>query len=485
MFEFLEPPADAEPAALLDGVRSSVRAETKAAAQRLSYIWQLYRVRLRQYGERAEGAVGTVDAVAAEVAAALAIGLRPAAGYLDLAKAMFERLPLVGMVLSAGDIDIKTFETMVYRTDLIVDLDILADVDRELASRSPRWTAMSHKALGRAIDRVVAKADRDAVRRRRERVHDRGVEITEIGDGLASVWAIVTTTNALALKQRLNALIATVCENDPRTAQQLRADALGAMDADRLGCRCGADDCPAGGKTASNVVLHVIADQSTVAGASNTPGHVVGADQSIPAEMISELAEMARVRPLVNMADAPPEERYVPSKALADFVRYRDLTCRGPGCDVPASECDIDHVVPYLQGGITHASNLSCKCRTHHIYKTFGGWRDQQLPDGTLIWTLPDGQTCVTLPGSALLFPTLCQPSSPAPAPKVPADDRCTDRSALMPKRRRTRAQRRARRVAVERAQNRNAREARRKQREDYCAEMFASHDGDGDLPPF
>ena len=43
MFELLEPPASAEPAALLDGVRAASRAETQAAAQRLTGIWNLYK----------------------------------------------------------------------------------------------------------------------------------------------------------------------------------------------------------------------------------------------------------------------------------------------------------------------------------------------------------------------------------------------------------------------------------------------------------
>jgi hypothetical protein len=40
-----------------------------------------------------------------------------------------------------------------------------------------------------------------------------------------------------------------------------------------------------------------------------------------------------------------------------------------------------------------------------------------QLPDGTVIWDLPGGQTYVTTPGSALLFPTLCAPTADAPKP--------------------------------------------------------------------
>jgi hypothetical protein len=66
-------------------------------------------------------------------------------------------------------------------------------------------------------------------------------------------------------------------------------------------------------------------------------------------------------------------------------VRCRDLTCRWPGCDVPAVHCELDHSMPYSQGGATHAANLNCKCTTHHLVKTFWGWGEQQLADGTLI----------------------------------------------------------------------------------------------------
>ena len=72
-----------------------------------------------------------------------------------------------------------------------------------------------------------------------------------------------------------------------------------------------------------------------------------------------------------------------------------------------------------------------CMCRTHHLVKTFWGWGEQQLADGTLILTSPAGHTYVTTPGSALLFPA----RSPPPA--------------RMPQRTRTRAQNRARYIAT------------------------------------
>ncbi|WP_156766896.1 HNH endonuclease signature motif containing protein, partial [Mycobacterium sp. E796] len=198
--------------------------------------------------------------------------------------------------------------------------------------------------------------------------------------------------------KRLTALAATVCPHDPRSREQRRADALGALaaGADRLGCRCGRPDCAAGKRPpAGPVVIHVIAEQATLDGRGSAPGSEVGADGLITPELLAELATSAKWMPLIHPGDAPPEEGYVPSAALADFVRCRDLTCRWPGCDAPAIGCDIDHTIPYSQGGLTHASNLKCYCRTHHLIKTFFGWTEQQLPDGTLILTSPAGHTYV------------------------------------------------------------------------------------------
>jgi hypothetical protein len=81
------------------------------------------------------------------------------------------------------------------------------------------------------------------------------------------------------------------------------------------------------------------------------------------------LAKSAKLRPLLPPAGAEP--RYTPSAKLAAFVRARDLTCRAPGCDRAAIECDLDHTIPYADGGATHASNLKCVCRIQDGPMTF------------------------------------------------------------------------------------------------------------------
>jgi hypothetical protein len=120
------------------------------------------------------------------------------------------------------------------------------------------------------------------------------------------------------------------------------------------------------------------------------------------------------------------------------------------------------------------------------LIKTFMGWAEQQLPDGTLILTSPAGHTYVTTPGSALLFPSLCR-SVGGLFPATEADppiDYCAERTAMMPKRRRTRAQERAYRIATERRHNRQARLARKSDSHDYFGPA-PPPDDDDDPPPF
>jgi hypothetical protein len=480
LFERRHPSTTAESAAMVDRICAAARVENRAAAAQLAAIGDLFGYRLSRCSDTEEWAVDTEEAVAAELAAALRISQALAASRLRLARAMRERLRMVGKVFAAGDIDFRMFATIVYRTDLITEPDVLATVDAQLAVAVPRWPSMTRARLAGQIDKIVATADADAVRRRNERLPQREVWFTDLDGGISQIEGSLLSPDAHALDKRLTALAATVCEHDPRNREQRRADALGALaaGADRLACRCGRPDCAAGKRPAATpVVIHVIAERAALDGRGSVAASEMGADGLIPPELVEQLAASAKLVPLVHPGYAQPEPGYVPSKALADFVRCRDMTCRWPGCDRPAGECDLDHTIPHAEGGPTHASNLKCYCRTHHLVKTFWGWRDRQLPDGTLIMTSPAGQTYVTMPGSALLFPSLCHSTGGIPAIEAdPPLDYCAERTAMMPTRRRTRAQNRAQRVAAERRYNHLARATR--------ASPAPPHDDD-EPPPF
>jgi hypothetical protein len=448
-----------ESAALLDRVRDAGRMEARAAAERLVAIGELFVMRCRDSGEQQDWAADAWEAVAAQVAATLCRSVAMGSSYLRYAMAMRDRLPEVGKVFAAGDIDYRAFQTIVFRTDLIADTDVLAQVDARLSVLVSRRPSLTRGGLAAAVDRVVATVDVDAVRRAAKVASDRFVDVRSDVSGMAWVEGSVFAPEGHALDRRLDELARSVCDADPRTREQRRADALGALaaGAERLACGCGSVDCAAGAPAKSSVVIHMVADQATVEGGGSTPGVLPGVEGLVPAELVVELAKSARLLPL-RMPSEVSEPGYIPSAKLAEFVRCRDLTCRAPGCDRPATHCDIDHTIPYVDGGATHPSNLKCLCRLHHLLKTFWEWRDQQLPDGTVIWRLPDGHTYVTTPGSALLFPSLCAPTGELPRPAADATERCGERTAMMPLRTTTRAQNRAHRIATERRHNRQTR---------------------------
>jgi hypothetical protein len=96
------------------------------------------------------------------------------------------------------------------------------------------------------------------------------------------------------------------------------------------------------------------------------------------------------------------------------------------------------------------------------LIKTFWGWCDRQLGDGTVIWTSPAGEEYVTTPGSALIFPDLCAPTALATVHEI-TTQRCGDRTAMMPLRARTRDQERAAAITAEQRHNHERRTATRK----------------------
>jgi hypothetical protein len=66
--------------------------------------------------------------------------------------------------------------------------------------------------------------------------------------------------------------------------------------------------------------------------------------------------------------------------------------CAFPGCDQPASVCDIHHVIPRSRGGPTSLPNLVPLCTFHHLTAIHRwGWSLTLHSDGTTTATSPDG----------------------------------------------------------------------------------------------
>lgn len=155
----------------------------------------------------------------------------------------------------------------------------------------------------------------------------------------------------------------------------------------------------------SPLQVHLHLNESTLIGADDLPGHLVGygtidADH---ARRISENATLVRILtdPVSGEITAMDTPNYRIPKKLRWAVQSRDGYCVFPTCDRTAHTGQIDHREPHPGGratrklealGLTSYSTLQSLCTRHHRLKTHGGWTVYDLGDGRLEWHSPDGR---------------------------------------------------------------------------------------------
>jgi Domain of unknown function (DUF222) len=467
---------------LIDVMSEATRDESTAIAQRLLAVGELYARRAQELSETFWWRTDPTEEVAAEISAAQNISRARAVGQIHYGRTLRERFPEVAKVFARGAIDFRMVSTIIARTENVDD-EKIADLDVAIARHAEKWMKLSGPKLRDRVDLWVAKFDPAGVRIPPKVEDNRYVEVWPTSPGMAGIASQVHATDAAAFDKKLDALAATVCENDPRTKEQRRADATGALARGeaQLACQCGTADCPAKAEraAANAAVIHVLAEQATIDGTSDQPGYLPGFG-ILPAESLRDLAATAKLKPLAVPTAVAQDPGYRPSAKTVEFIQWRDLTCRWPGCDRPAEKSDVDHTVPWPFGP-THPSNNKPYCRCHHLIKTFfggpGGWTDQQLPDGTIILTAPTGHVYTTEPHGANMFPALGQSTGEVDIPPhlMPPD---TDRSVMMPRRKQTREQDRRDRINAERRERTELIAEEERQRQAWLAANY-------EPPPF
>jgi hypothetical protein len=437
---------DSAPDALITEIEASQQQESALMAHRLAAIAALLSQRILE-AEEADPDPGYAmitgfARTTAEVSAAMNMSPMGANHLVAQAETLDTRLPKVAALLAEGKTDWHTVQLIIRRTEL-VSSDVIAQLDQSLAERICRWECWSRRRIINAVDAAVRAIDPDAAKERRVRADDdRHISVTPLPDGMAQVRGSLNATAGAAFDKRLSEMATSVCAKDSRTIAQRRADALITLTEGRpLRCDCDQADCPTRATEAEaapgevRTVINVIATEATVTGEGDQPGYLEGYGV-IDAEQVRELAQTATLLPVECPAVTDQEAlRYQPSAALERWIRCRDLTCRFPGCDRKAWICDIDHTTPFnhadpASGGLTVPWDLACYCREHHRLKTFhggpGGWRDEQLPDGTIVWISPTGREYRSTPAGYDLFPQLRQACA---APKAKKRSRSKDNS--------------------------------------------------------
>lgn len=111
------------------------------------------------------------------------------------------------------------------------------------------------------------------------------------------------------------------------------------------------------------------------------------------------------VVPVIRMDRTDAVDRHDPPAWMREQVILRDQHCVFPWCATDARSCDLDHVIPYDDGGATSPLNLAPLCRHHHRAKTRRRWRYRREPDGTYTWTGPHGRRYRVTRAGTVQFP--------------------------------------------------------------------------------
>jgi hypothetical protein len=290
------------------------------------------------------------------------------------------------------------------------DADVATVEAAVLAPSRDGWPVTQRTFMTR-LRRAVASVDPRGTDERRARAKTRrGVFGRFIEDGMGCLTVVALADAVAAVMNRLDTdARALRGAGDPRTLDQLRCDlATEALLRGHLEAHTGgADTDPATapssvtGEAAGLVWLVVPVEVATgdSDAACELPGHgwVTAAHAR---EVMTRPGSVWRTLPVdvrTGQAISRPTPSYRPTRAMVEHVQAVDGTCRGPGCDVLATRCDLDHEKPWPIGE-TSVGNLFSKHRLHHNVKTDGIWTSEAVADDGLEWTTLTGRTYTTHP---------------------------------------------------------------------------------------
>lgn len=313
-----------------------------------------------------------VDALSAEISAALHVSMLAADRLLDTADDIVTR-PLVLNALAAGHIDLQRACTLVrlLPEDGEHDADGVAYATSHTPHETRRW-CLNRTATASKKDAALASAARH-------------IACTPVGHGMAEFSAYLPVATARHLYDTLDKLARNhTVPDDPRTMDQRRADAVELLLDDTTTVT-----------THVNIVLPATGTGATLADIPAEFGHALSAALAGNPIWAVWLADATgRVTSTLHLGYRVPP-------AMARTVRARDRHCRFPGCSVPAVRCDIDHTTAWPAGKTT-PDNLHCLCRRHHRIKHALGWHVAAHPGNELHWTSPAGRKYTTRPPNQL-----------------------------------------------------------------------------------
>jgi hypothetical protein len=158
-----------------------------------------------------------------------------------------------------------------------------------------------------------------------------------------------------------------------------RREGFGAYEADALVALAEAKAPKASGKSGHRAAVQVRVDHAAFVRGHVQEGEVceIPGIGPIPVATARALADDAVLSAVVthgtDVQSIARIDRTIPAK-LRTALEARDPICVVEGCDA-RHDLEIDHVVPFAEGGPTSLPNLARLCRWHHYLKTHRGYR--------------------------------------------------------------------------------------------------------------
>ncbi|MDJ0392212.1 DUF222 domain-containing protein [Rhodococcus sp. G-MC3] len=228
--------------AVLADVLAAGRAANAAVAASLADMARYYESR-SEYPEAAADAQFDHRTVHTSAIAELAAALATTYQTVDeLLRQWWSITPLVRDAFADGRIGLAEVRKIREHT-----LGARSELIFELESEFVRCAvALAPPELGREIDRLLNDADPDWDRESRKRAAatERKVRITPLARGMGRVSTTVTGAESVEMADRIEAELKKVCPRDPRSLDQLRAQAVVELfRKGSLSCECGEPGC--------------------------------------------------------------------------------------------------------------------------------------------------------------------------------------------------------------------------------------------------
>jgi hypothetical protein len=343
--------------------------------------------RLAPMGDPYDRSEETWDYASDEIRAALTLTRRSAEARLEFALQLAHSYPKVLSALSVGEIDMSRARVIVNSVSSLPIHRARELVDTVMARASELTTGQ----LGSWIRRLTVVIDPAEAKDRYENaIAHRRIWIEQTSDGTANLYAFDLPVDRLrSIGRRINGYVLALSGSDGRTHDQLRADVV----LDLL-------DGAATGQPPLRAAIDIRVDLSTLARLNERSAEIPGFGPVI-ADIARQIAEKQDTRWRFTavdehgnaVADGMVRRRHTAAQRRS--IESIDDTCVFPGCRMPATDCDIDHNVPWSERGPTSVCNGSPKCRHDHELKTNGGWKYRR-EDGRHRWTSPLGHTYIT-----------------------------------------------------------------------------------------